>query len=108
MQVHVITHDYSREYLDSVRSKALTALSQCGMVIERSAQDNCPVDTGRLRNSISNTVNGGDYSVDVGSRVEYAIYVEMGTRKMAARPYLKTGLDGSVSTCAEIIKNAIG
>ena len=108
MAVEVITHDYSKEFLESVRSKALTALSQCGMVIERSAKDNCPVDTGRLRNSITNTVNSGEFSVETGTNVEYGIYVEMGTRKMAARSYLKTGLEASASDCANIIKNSIG
>ena len=45
------------------------------------------IDTGRLRNSISHEVVG-DTAV-IGTNVEYASYVELGTSKMKARPYLR-------------------
>jgi len=45
------------------------------------------VDTGRLRNSISHTIQGKD--AIVGTNVPYGIYVHEGTYKMKGRPYLK-------------------
>lgn len=52
------------------------------------------VDTGRLRSSITH-----DLSVDaqgivarVGTDVEYGLYLEVGTSKMEARPYLRPAL----------------
>ena len=39
-------------------------------------QKSCPVDIGRLRNSITHSLNKGDKSVSIGTNVEYAIYVE--------------------------------
>lgn len=46
------------------------------------------VRTGRLRNSITHASDAEEKAVIVGSNVEYAPYVELGTSKMIARPYL--------------------
>ena len=56
--------------------------------IEAEAKRNAPVRTGRLRASIR-TVKRGDAHYTVGTNVHYAPYVEFGTRKMAAKPYLR-------------------
>ena len=46
--------------------------------------------TGRLKNSISHAVSGHD--VYIGSNVEYAPYVELGTYRMSPRPFLKNAI----------------
>lgn len=51
----------------------------------------CPVDTGRLRSSIE-MVFVGVLAVRVGTNVEYALYVEMGTRDSPAQPFLRPAL----------------
>jgi HK97 gp10 family phage protein len=53
------------------------------------------VRTGRLRGSITWRL-GEDFlglHADVGSAVEYAAYVELGTQNMEARPFLRPALD---------------
>lgn len=51
-----------------------------------------PVDTGRLRQSIGLQKRGeGHYRV--GTNVEYAPYVEYGTRRMAAQPFMRPALE---------------
>ena len=52
------------------------------------------VRTGRLRGSITWRIGSDAESLfaDVGSNVEYAVYVEMGTSRMAARPFLRPAL----------------
>lgn len=52
------------------------------------------VRTGRLRGSITWRLNEDAESVyvDVGSAVEYAVYLEKGTSRMAARPFLTPAL----------------
>lgn len=62
--------------------------------IDRAAKALCPVDTGRLRSSITNTLTtDGDGVVGiVGTDVEYAPYVEMGTSRMPAQPFLLPAL----------------
>lgn len=50
------------------------------------------VDTGRLRQSIGvQKVGEGHYRV--GTNVEYAPYLEFGTRRMAARPFMRPALE---------------
>lgn len=53
------------------------------------------VRTGRLRSSISTSIGADELGVyaDVGSNVEYAGFVELGTRYMTARPYLRPALE---------------
>lgn len=63
------------------------ALTRIGMQAETFAKEKCPVDTGNLRNSISNKVN--DKSAFVGTNVEYAPYVELGTSRAKAQPFIK-------------------
>jgi HK97 gp10 family phage protein len=53
------------------------ALEAVGIALEGYAKLMCPVDTGRLRNSITHDVR--DDKVYVGTNVEYAPYVEYGT-----------------------------
>lgn len=59
------------------------ALTEIGLLAEGYAKTNITdvgaVDTGNLRNSITNEVDMGDKSVTIGSAVEYAPYVEFGT-----------------------------
>jgi HK97 gp10 family phage protein len=66
------------------------------------AKDLAPVDTGHLRDSIrcwqtsegATVTAGGVSNGPEGSRdVDYAVYVEFGTYKMAAQPYLRPAVD---------------
>ena len=54
--------------------------------IERDAKKSCPVDTGRLRGSITTNIIS-TYSGETGTNVEYADYVNIGTRYQQAQPY---------------------
>ena len=60
---------------------AARGVHKAGLLVERDAKLLCPVDTGRLRNSIHTelvlTETGGE--AHVGTNVEYAAYVEYGT-----------------------------
>lgn len=60
----------------SLKGQIAIGLSAIGHEAEGYAKDECPVDTGRLRNSISNEVNADEYCVYIGTNVEYAPYVE--------------------------------
>ena len=61
-----------------------TALEAVGLQCEGYTKMLAPVDTGRLRNSITHEVIGD--TAYIGTNVEYAVYQEMGTSKMAAQP----------------------
>lgn len=63
------------------------------------------VRTGRLRNSISHARD--DTSAYVGTNVEYAAYVELGTSKMKPRPYLRPAAANHADEYKQIVKAAL-
>lgn len=111
------------------------ALTAIGATAETYAKQETPVDTGRLRNSI--TYATGDYSgigtytdnnnksysdakarntpkddeVAIGTNVEYAAYTELGTQHIAAHHYLKRAVtehqDEYKKLTVQAIKTAI-
>ena len=60
-------------------------------------QEVVPRDTGNLANSLradNPKKEGKGYSIEVGSfTVNYALWVEVGTRRMAAQPYVRPAAD---------------
>lgn len=80
------------------------ALEEIGLAAEGYAKRACPVDTGNLRNSITHAVESSEDAVYVGTNVEYASYVEMGTRRTAAQPFLRPAATEHGSTYRSILK----
>lgn len=74
-------------------------LERRALQVERAAKQLCPVDTGRLRASINHRLeaDGQGLVAIIGSDVEYAPYVEFGTRYMRAQPYLRPALNAAVT-----------
>lgn len=77
----------------------INAAISIGMTVAGYAQDLCPVDTGRLRDSITHAYNDDNEQVTllVGTNVEYAPYVELGHRQQPGRfvPKIKKRLKRS-------------
>ncbi|WP_342996971.1 HK97-gp10 family putative phage morphogenesis protein [Collinsella aerofaciens] len=89
----------NREAIANAIDRALVAaLEEVGLVAEGYAKRACPVDTGRLRNSITHIVDEGTRHVIIGTNVEYAAYVELGTRHQKPQPYLKPAANDHYST----------
>ena len=59
--------------------------------IETEAKRNCPVDTGRLRGSITTNITG-KMSGETGTNISYATAVEYGTRPHTIKPKDKQAL----------------
>lgn len=70
----------------------LRFLHRAGVRLTGSAKQKCPVDTGRLRASITYTVDALNLSLRYGSNVHYAIHQEVGTSRMAGKHYLENAL----------------
>ncbi len=71
------------------------ALVTGALRVERDAKTKAPVDSGRLRSSLTNvTENFGTNSpaVKVGTNVEYAAAQEFGTSRFPAQPFLYPAL----------------
>lgn len=89
----------NREAIANAIDRALVAaLEEIGLAAEGYAKRACPVDTGRLRNSITHIVDEGGKCAVIGTNVEYAPYVELGTRHQKPQPYLKPAAEDHEST----------
>lgn len=63
--------------------------------VQNKARRLCPVDTGRLRSSITTSGlerDGRGAFVTIGTNVQYAPYVEFGTRFQRPQPFLRPAL----------------
>ena len=123
--------DNTGEILEAVQRASIIALESCGLTAEGYAKKLCPVDTGRLRNSITHIVDESELSVTVGTNVEYAPYVELGTGKYypggrpkpwpyqdakgnwhwtagnPAKPFIKPAIADHADVYRKIIKDAL-
>jgi len=63
-----------------------------GTEMQRKAMRKVPVDTGALKRSIGMSMSDGGLTAIVGASMEYAPYVEWGTRFNSAQPYLRPSL----------------
>ena len=72
------------------------SLDYLGARINAEARAFCPVDTGRLRRSIHVTPvtrRGNSLVIQIGSNVEYAIFVHEGHQSEPPRPFLTRALE---------------
>lgn len=78
---------------------ALKGVEAACILVEGKAKQNLTTNrsvvTGRLRASITYKVNTANYTGTVGTNVYYAPYVEFGTRRSRAKPYLAPALQRS-------------
>src|SRR5205809_368779 len=75
-------------------------LKSKGIQVQRRAKRLAPVDTGRLRASITEELSRDERGLveRIGTDVEYAPYQEFGTSKMAAHPFLRPALTEAIET----------
>lgn len=90
------------EVLDELDNALEVALEEIGLTAEGFAKKKCPVDTDRLRNSISHAST--EDTAYVGTNVEYAVYVEMGTVNTKPQPYLRPAVTEHKDTYRAIVK----
>lgn len=94
--------------LDELEEKKGAALEAVGMAAETYAKLNLEsnprrIDTGNLRNSIAHAPSGDD-TMCIGTNVEYAPYVELGTRKMSPSHFLKRAASEHTDEYINVIK----
>lgn len=107
MAIDVKITDNSGEFLKALPEQIEQALIAIGLTAESYAKRDCPVDTGRLRNSITHEVRMNENAVYIGSNVEYAAFVEIGTKRMKARPYLRPAAANHTEEYKDLVKQAL-
>lgn len=101
-------NDNTEEVLNAMRGSIERALTRIGLSAEGYAKKECPVDTGNLRNSITNEVVQSEKAVHIGTNVEYAAYVELGTVRTKAQPYLRPAATEHSGVYKRILEEEMG
>lgn len=116
MGIDVDVIDNSEAFKAAMRAGVEAAITAISERAERNVKAITPVGTpestgkpgyigGTLRNSISGEPQGD--TAYIGTNVEYAAYVELGTYKMAAQPYLRPGVTDHMDEYRQIAINEI-
>lgn len=101
----IIVKDNVDECLKAMERAKIRGLNAIGASAEGHAKAICPVDTGRLRNSITHTEDG-TYAY-IGTNVEYAPYVELGTSRQKAQPYLRPAATEHTAEYKALMENSL-
>ena len=97
--------DNTDEVLAALKVAKKRGLEAIGLTAEGYAKKDTPVDTGRLRNSISHAT---DYEAAyIGTNVEYAPYVELGARGRPGVHMLKRAATEHTDEYKRIMENAL-
>ena len=99
--------DNSKEVSGNIKAALLRGLETCGLVAEGYAKKLAPVDTGNLRNSITHNVDEEEPAAYIGTNVEYAPYVCLGTMHTKAQPFLKPAVVEHANEYRKIIENEL-
>ena len=97
-------NDILKDFLKKNKEATFKGMVDCGWAVRSKAINIVPVDTGRLRGSIAVEEDENKMEVMIGTNVKYAPYVEFGTCKMAARPYLRPAYYENIDKIMDFIK----
>ena len=105
----VVIESHVDEVLSELNSKIPVIFEALAIEAEGNAVDEITrmkaVDTGRLRGSISHATDAE--AAYIGTNVEYAPYVELGTKRMAARPFLRNAVANYTDDYERIIEEGL-
>ena len=97
--------DNTDEVLAALERAKKRGLEAIGLTAEGHAKKETPVDTGRLRNSISHATD--DEAAYIGTNVEYAPYVELGARGRPGVHMLKRAATEHADEYKRIMEDAL-
>ena len=102
----IVISDRFGEVLGAIDSAKASALERAGMMMVSHARAYVPVETGRLRDSLSYGVSGD--MLTVGTSVDYAPYVELGVRERAGAHFLRNAVSMHTHEYAAAISEVFG
>ena len=82
------------------------AFQNTGAEMKEYSQSICPVRTGFLRSSIYFKMLE-TLSYEFGAEADYALFVEMGTRFMAAQPFIRPAVEAYTSVILQAVIDAV-
>ena len=126
MSVTITNTMDGKNYSEALEAAVIRGLTKIAINVEGDAISLVPVDSGRLKGSITYAVKGGEsntrspakpgdgvssptdeMTAHVGTNVEYAQHVEYGTVKMSAQPFLRPALNQNRKSGNRIMQTEI-
>ena len=95
-------------------AEASQVVRGAAFLCQRVAVQQAPVDTGFLRNSITvgrpdgGSLTVGDLSAQVGPEAAYGAFVEFGTSRMGAQPYMTPAAEQAGEWFVETMRTQVG
>lgn len=97
--------DHTDEVIEALGTAMARALEAIGIEAESDAANLCPVDTGRLRNSITHAIDE-NWAI-VGTSTEYAPYVHQGVHGRPGQPFLTDAVTQNADKYRSIAEAAL-
>lgn len=97
-----LSNDMTKEIKNASDEAIEAALEAVGLQAEGYAVMICPVDTGRLRDSIAHAVDG--HTVAIGTNVEYAPKIELGGSRQAPNGFLGPAIQDHIDEYKKMIE----
>lgn len=94
---------YLSEVINAVDEAKKDACEKVGTYVIAEAQMRTPVKTGNLRRSETYEVMENNEGVRVGAEAEYGKFVELGSSKQKAQPFLTPAVEDNIPTIEAII-----
>lgn len=87
--VHIV-YNHIEQTTTKQKAALRKVIAEAMVMVERQSKENCPVDTGRLRGSITGQFTGELQAVvGTGPQAPYGEYVHEGTGRMSGRPFMR-------------------
>lgn len=102
-----VNEDNTGRVVAGIKSAIDVALEKIGLLAEGYAIKKCPVDTGHLRGSITHEVDFDNDAVYIGTNVEYAPHVELGTSRQKAQPFLRPAASEHGAQYRQVLKKTL-
>ena len=94
-----------RNFDSAIQKQVHRQLASWAADVKALARELVPVRTGHLRSSIYAKIN--EWVAQIGAEATYALFVELGTRRMQARPYLYPAIREYLPRLEQIILDAL-
>jgi HK97 gp10 family phage protein len=103
----VIKSNRLPEISAAIRPAVVKEVQVAAFSIEAKAKEKVAVKTGTLRRSIHSVFSNGGLTGIVGPSVLYGKFVEFGTRRMGARPFMRPAAEQVLPKFADAVKRAL-
>jgi HK97 gp10 family phage protein len=91
-----------------IKAAVAAEVQKSAFQIEADAKAKVPVKTATLQRSIHTVMSNGGLTGTVGPSVFYGIFVEMGTRRMGARPFMRPAAEKNLPLFMAAVRAALG